>query len=71
MSQSITLAISGMHCGSCAGRIENQLREVPGVTDAAVALQTKRAAVNISEDTEPTTLVHAVESAGYKATIIT
>lgn len=70
MSQTINLAISGMHCGSCAARIERELRNVPGVTDTSVVVPTKRATVESSEDIDPSTLVAAVQSAGYTATII-
>src|SRR5690554_3483799 len=42
---SIELAIEGMTCGSCVGRVEGALKGVPGVADAAVNLATERASV--------------------------
>ena len=40
---SVELAISGMTCASCVGRVEKALRRVPGVVDATVNLATERA----------------------------
>ena len=62
-----SLVISGMHCSSCAGLIERQLKKVPGVTSANVNFAAEKAtviydpAVSKLED-----LVKAVEKAGYK-----
>jgi len=39
------LAIEGMTCASCVGRVERALRTVPGVTAARVNLATERAVV--------------------------
>ncbi len=33
-----TLQVEGMHCASCVGQVENSIRDVPGVLDAAVNL---------------------------------
>ena len=41
----IELAISGMHCASCVGRVERALQAVSGVSEATVNLATERAAV--------------------------
>jgi Cu+-exporting ATPase len=62
------LAIGGMHCASCVGRVEAALNSVPGVTDARVNLATERAgvAVDPSQVTEAD-LAAAVAAAGYRA----
>ncbi|HET9148444.1 MAG TPA: heavy metal-associated domain-containing protein, partial [Acetobacteraceae bacterium] len=39
------LAISGMTCASCAGRVEKALSRVPGVLRAEVNLATERATI--------------------------
>ncbi|HEY5668273.1 MAG TPA: heavy metal translocating P-type ATPase [Candidatus Saccharimonadales bacterium] len=63
-----TLAISGMHCTSCAGTIEKQLKKVPGVAAAQVNFATKKAVVESTENqVADEALVHAVHKAGYKA----
>ncbi|MBN7795889.1 heavy metal translocating P-type ATPase [Parahaliea mediterranea] len=59
------LAIEGMSCASCVGRVERALRAVPGVVEANVNLATERASIRGNADTE--TLVAAVAGAGYTA----
>ena len=54
----IELAVEGMTCASCVGRVERALRAVPGVEDAAVNPATERATVRGSA--EPSALVAAV-----------
>jgi len=64
------LAVSGMTCGSCVMHVERKLKEVPGVTGAAVNLATGRAAVTYDPaQAKPDALVHAVETAGYSARV--
>ncbi|KWT69086.1 Lead, cadmium, zinc and mercury transporting ATPase [Hyphomicrobium sulfonivorans] len=65
LANSVELAIEGMTCASCVGRVEKALKAVPGVTDAAVNLATERASVRGTDDI--TALIDAVASAGYTA----
>jgi cation-transporting ATPase V len=65
----VELAVSGMHCGSCAARVEQTLAEQPGVEQAAVNFATGRAtlvcdpaSVSVAE------LTGAVEEIGYGLT---
>lgn len=64
-ASTIELAIDGMTCASCVGRVERALRTVPGVTEASVNLATERATVKGSVDVA--TLVEAVAGVGYEA----
>jgi Cu+-exporting ATPase len=41
-----TVSIGGMTCAACVRRVENALREVPGVTEVGVNLATARATVS-------------------------
>jgi Cu+-exporting ATPase len=41
-----TVSIGGMSCAACVRRVENALREIPGVTEVAVNLATARATVS-------------------------
>ncbi|KAG1180776.1 hypothetical protein G6F35_016115 [Rhizopus arrhizus] len=41
----LELAVEGMTCASCVGRVERALRAVPGVSEASVNLATERATV--------------------------
>jgi mercuric reductase len=62
-------AIEGMTCRHCVDAIERALTNLPGVEAAAVSFSEKRADVE-AKGVEPAMLVHAVEEAGYRASII-
>jgi Cu2+-exporting ATPase len=65
---SAALQLAGLHCAACAGEIEAALRHVDGVVDAQVQFAASRAQVRWDpQRTEPTALVAAVRSAGYRA----
>ncbi|MBO0641445.1 copper-translocating P-type ATPase [Pseudomonas stutzeri] len=66
--QSLELAIDGMTCASCVGRVERALLKVPGVSSAAVNLASERAHVEVLGPPDPAALIRAVEAAGYHAT---
>ncbi|MEO8384904.1 MAG: copper ion binding protein, partial [Betaproteobacteria bacterium] len=69
--QTITLAITGMTCASCVGRVEQALRRVPGVLKATVNLATERATIQIAAGAVTAeALLEAVKRAGYEATSI-
>ena len=66
------LAVSGMTCATCAGRVEKALSAVPGVTRAEVNLATERASVEgMAGVLKPADLVAAVQRAGYDAELLT
>jgi len=66
------LAISGMTCATCAGRVEHALAAAPGVLRATVNLATQHAAVEgIAGLLGPAALIEAVRNAGYDATLLT
>lgn len=62
------LAISGMSCASCVGRVERALARVPGVREASVNLASERATIIGWAD--PTELAAAIEAAGYDAKVL-
>jgi copper chaperone CopZ len=64
-----TLGIGGMVCQSCVETVTAALLGVPGVLSADVELESGRAVVSSAADAAPadTTLITAVEAAGYKA----
>lgn len=67
----IKLDISGMHCSSCASLIERSLKKVPGVASATVNFASEKASIIFDERAASSdTLVSAVKSAGYQATIL-
>ena len=59
----LTLAVEGMTCASCSGRVERALRALPGVTAATVNLATGRA--EVTGAVAPDLVIGAVRSAGY------
>jgi Cu+-exporting ATPase len=61
----LDLAIEGMTCASCAGRVERALVRVPGVVSVSVNLASEQAHLRVLEGVDPTTLAAAVERAGY------
>lgn len=63
---SIDLAIGGMTCATCAGRVERALAGVPGVAVAEVNLATEQARIT-GADLAPAALIAAVEEVGYAA----
>ncbi len=65
---SVTLAVGGMTCASCASRIEKKLNRIDGVS-ASVNFATEQAKVEFPDGVSPGELVTAVESTGYTATL--
>ncbi len=67
MSQTrIDLAIGGMTCATCAGRVERKLNRIAGVT-ATVNFATETAHVTYPTDVTVEALVATVEATGYSA----
>ena len=64
--QQIHLAVTGMTCASCSGRVAKALQKVPGVIEAHVNLASEQAEIRFdAAQTTPERLVSAVEQAGY------
>ena len=62
----VDLAVDGMTCASCVGRVERKLGKIPGVV-AEVNLALENAHVRLTEPVSDETLVKAIEGAGYTA----
>lgn len=66
----LVLAIDGMTCASCVGRVEKALLKVPGVQSAAVNLASEVARVRtVSGVVSLSVLMQAVAAAGYEVSI--
>jgi copper chaperone CopZ len=62
----VELAVTGMHCESCAALIEEVLAEQPGLLTARVDLERERAAVTFDESvTDLAALQSAIAEVGY------
>ncbi len=62
------LAIEGMTCASCVGRVERALKAAPGVIEASVNLATEKATIrHLAGVATPAALEEAVRNVGYEA----
>ncbi len=69
--RTITIAIEGMTCASCVGRVERALKGVAGVVSASVNLATGRATVRAYAGTvDDAGLRDAIAAAGYEGRAI-
>lgn len=66
-SHTLELAVDGMTCASCVGRVERALQKVPGVRAVSVNLASERARLELLGAVDPATLVAALDKAGYRA----
>ncbi|MGH2820610.1 MAG: heavy metal translocating P-type ATPase [Actinomycetota bacterium] len=62
----LVFEVGGMHCASCARRVEDTLASQPGVASASVNLATERATVESAPGADPQRFVDAVSSIGYE-----
>lgn len=66
-STHVTLAVDGMTCAACTGRVERVLKAQAGVAGAVANLATRRAEITLWEPVSAETLAAAVTRAGYHA----
>ena len=64
---SVELAVDGMTCASCSGRVEKALAKLPGVKSVSVNLASERAHIELLGNIPTAALIAAVEQAGYAA----
>ncbi len=70
MTVKTILAISGMHCASCAAIITRTLKKKPGVTEANVNYGASKATITYDEETVGIpALIESILAAGYGAEI--
>lgn len=69
-SKSVTLAVEGMTCASCAVTVKAAVRRLPGVSAADVSVPGKSAAVSYDPaKVTPAQIVEAVNRVGYHAAL--
>ena len=59
--------VTGMSCAACSSRVEKAVSKVPGVTACSVSLLTN--SMGVEGDASPEAVIHAVEDAGYGASL--
>jgi copper chaperone CopZ len=67
----VRLALTGMHCGSCAALIKEILSDQPGVTAAVVGLEESQALVTFDPARVTVErLCSSVAEVGYSASLV-
>lgn len=67
-TETLTLAVTGMTCGSCRRHVEDALAAVPGVAGTSVDVGSGSAVVSYDRaSATPESLLEAVRGAGYGA----
>lgn len=67
-TQSFT--VEGMSCGGCVSRVTKTLKEIPGVADARVTLEDKKAVIETTGAVAAGVVVEALGRKGYTASSI-
>ncbi len=65
MSTTSTYTVTGMTCGHCVQSVTEEVRELDGVEDVEVALESGTLTVTSSQPLDDATVRSAVEEAGY------
>ena len=60
------LNIEGMVCGMCVKHVDKALRDIQGIKDVDVSLESKSAQVKLDQDVPDAVLKAAIEDAGYQ-----
>lgn len=67
-TNTVNLAIEGMHCGSCALLIDDTLADMPGVLSAHTSNKNRTTTIVHDDRATPQHLIAAIEDLGYRAT---
>ncbi|MDR1421263.1 MAG: heavy-metal-associated domain-containing protein [Coriobacteriales bacterium] len=67
MAETTVLNVEGMHCQHCVKAVTDELTAVPGVSDVQVNLEAGNAVVVHEPDVARSTLIAAVDEAGFDA----
>lgn len=68
MAQTLEFTVTGMTCDHCVHSVTNAAKDTPGVTDADVSLDEKRAVVR-GENIDPEAVIAAIREEGYEAAL--
>ena len=69
-SSRVVLAVTGMHCGSCADGITAMLKRTEGVLEVSTSFEDRESQVRFDPAiTSPAKLIEAIEKLGYKASV--
>ncbi len=65
----LNIAITGMTCASCSGRLEKALGKIAGVETATVNLTTEIATLTSGQPLAPSTVTNTIEKTGFHVAI--
>ena len=66
MSQTSTYTVTGMTCGHCAASVSEEVKEIPGVREVDVVVETGAVTITSDEPVDADKVKAAVEEAGYQ-----
>lgn len=69
-TRTITIDITGMHCGSCGVLVDDCMEDVPGVRRSQTSVKTGQCTAVVDDDVDTAALLAAVTEAGYVGTLV-
>ncbi len=66
MSQTTTYTVSGLHCSGCVASVSEEVREIPGVENVDLVLETGALTITTAEPVDEDAVKAAVAEAGYQ-----
>ena len=60
-----TVAIKGMTCGHCEGRVNTEIMAIPGVIGVVASAEKANAIINSDSEISKDAIERAVQAAGY------
>ncbi|MDN5758595.1 MAG: heavy-metal-associated domain-containing protein [Tomitella sp.] len=66
MSQTSSYTVTGMTCGHCVASVTEEVKEIPGVENIKVSLETGELVITSHTPIDPIAVRAAVETAGYQ-----
>jgi len=61
-----TIAIKGMTCGHCEGRVTTELKKIEGVTEVVASAESANAVITSATEIATASIEKAIVDAGYK-----
>ncbi len=69
-TESTVVAVNGMHCNHCKGKVENTLKALKGVKKYTVSLEAASATVEyIPKKITPAEIASAITNAGFESAV--
>jgi copper chaperone len=61
-----TYTVSGLHCSGCVASVSEEVREIPGVENVDLVLETGALTITTAEPVDEDAVKAAVAEAGYQ-----